>query len=109
MRVLNYAKNYNCSIKSACNKKKYNYNSLLNTIKYTRDNGIDNDIISLYDSVKQCNTELIDTDERAETEQIRDEDGKIISYRFKIYRRDKTPVIGALSRDEMNLIYRLYS
>ena len=109
LRVLNYAKDYNCSIKSACNKKKYNYNSLLSTIKYTRDNGIDNDIISLYDSVKQCNTELIDTDERAETEQIRDEDGKIISYRFKIYRRDKTPVIGALSRDEMNLIYRLYS
>ena len=49
LRVLNYAKDYNCSIKSACNKKKYNYNSLLNTIKYTRDNGIDNDIISLYE------------------------------------------------------------
>ena len=109
-KVLNYAKDNNCSVKAACTAKKYNYGNLANAIKYARDNGQEEDLISLYDSVKQCNTiEHIDTDERAETELVRDEDGKIVSYRFKIFRRDKTPVISALTRDEMNLIYRLYS
>lgn len=111
-KVLNYAKENNCSIKAACTAKNYNYSTLMNTIKYTRNIGKDEDIISLYDSVKKPtgnSVEHIDTDERAETEQIRNEDGAIVSYRFKVFRRDKTPVIGALTRDEMNLIYRLYS
>lgn len=111
-KVLDYAKENNCSIKAACSVKNYNYSNLTSIIKYARDNGKDEDLLSLYDSVKynSGNTvEQIDTDDRAETEQVRDEDGKIISYRFKIFRRDKTPVVGALSRDEMGLIYRLYS
>ena len=111
-KVLNYAKENNCSVKAACIAKNYNYSTLMNTIKYTRSIGKDEDIISLYDSVKKPtgnSVEHIDTDERAETEQIRNEDGTIVSYRFKVFRRDKTPVIGALTRDEMNLIYRLYS
>lgn len=111
-KVLDYAKENNCSIKAACSVKNYNYSNLTSIIKYAKDNGKDEDLLSLYNSVKynSGNTvEQIDTDDRAETEQVRDEDGKIVSYRFKIFRRDKTPVIGALSRDEMGLIYRLYS
>ena len=110
-KLLNYAKNNNLSVMAACKVKNYNYGTLTNTLKYARNNGTDEDILALYDSVKQGNNtiEHIDNDERAETEQVRDEDGKIVSYRFKVFRRDKTPVIGALTRDEMNLIYRLYS
>lgn len=110
-KLLNYAKNNNLSVMAACKVKNYNYGTLTNTLKYARNNGTDEDILALYDSVKQGNNtiEHIDNDERAETEQIRDEDGKIVSYRFKIFRRDKTPVVGALTRDEMSLIYRLYS
>lgn len=111
-KVLDYAKENNCSIKAACSVKNYNYSNLTSIIKYAKDNGKDEDLLSLYNSVKynSGNTvEQIDTDDRAETEQVRDEDGKIVSYRFKIFRRDKTPVVGALSRDEMGLIYRLYS
>ena len=33
--------------------------------------------------------------------------GKITGYYFKVYRRDKTPVTGTLTRDEMNMIHRL--
>ena len=110
-KVLKYAQDNNCSVSAACKIKNYNYKSLTVTIKYARDNGSDEDIVSLYDSVKKCNNavEHIDNDERAEVEQVRNEDGKIVSYRFKVFRRDKTPVVGALTRDEMNLIYRLYS
>ena len=110
-KLFNYAKNNNLSVLAACKAKKYNYNTLLATLNYARNNGTDADILEMYDSVKKSgnNVEHIDTDERAETELVRDEDGRITSYRFKIFRRDKSPVVGVLNRDEMNLIYRLYS
>ena len=53
--------------------------------------------------------EFIDTDARAETKLVRDDSGKIQYYKFEIYRRDKTPVVGTLTREEMNNVYRLYS
>jgi hypothetical protein len=37
------------------------------------------------------------------------EDGKISRYNFKILVRDKAPLIGTLSREEVDLMYRLYS
>lgn len=39
----------------------------------------------------------------------RDENGKILQYKFKILIRNKEPLQGTLSREEMELIYRLYS
>lgn len=53
--------------------------------------------------------EVQDTDEKVVSTINRDSDGKIISYSFRVFRRDKTPVEGTLTRDEMNDIYRLYS
>lgn len=53
--------------------------------------------------------EVVDTDDRAETSILRGEDGKINFYEYQIYRRDKTPLVGKLTREEMNTIYRLYS
>ena len=35
--------------------------------------------------------------------------GKINGYRYKVLIRDKQPLEGVLSREEMDLIYRLYS
>lgn len=53
--------------------------------------------------------EIQDTDDKIESAILRNKEGKIIGYSFKVYRRDKTPVQGTLTRDEMQLIYRLYS
>lgn len=53
--------------------------------------------------------EVLDTDEKIESSYVRNADGKITGYKFKVYRRDKTPVTGVLSREEMQTIYRLYS
>lgn len=53
--------------------------------------------------------EIQDTDDRVTATINRDSEGKIVSYSFKVYRRDNTPVEGTLTRDEMNDIYRLYS
>lgn len=66
--------------------------------------------IQLYNSLKKNkSTEEVDTDDKAVTEVVRDEDGKIVSYKFTIFRRDREPIIGTFSRDEMNQIYRMYS
>ena len=53
--------------------------------------------------------EIQDTDDKIESVILRNNAGKIVGYSFKVYRRDKTPVQGTLNRDEMQLIYRLYS
>lgn len=53
--------------------------------------------------------EVLDTDDKVESSILRNEEGTVVGYKFKVYRRDKTPIEGTLTRDEMNLIYRLYS
>lgn len=53
--------------------------------------------------------ESLDTEDKAEISQIRDNDGKIKYYKYEIFRRGKTPLQGSLTREEMNTIYRLYS
>ena len=51
----------------------------------------------------------VESEGKSKVEYIRDEDGKIVAYKYEIYCKDKAPLHGSLSRDEMNLIYRLYS
>lgn len=51
----------------------------------------------------------IETDEKAEIEYIRDNENKIKYYSYIIYKKDKYNLSGKLSREEMNIIYRLYS
>lgn len=59
--------------------------------------------------VEHTEEEIQDTDDKVESSILRDANGRIVGYHFKVYRRDKTPVQGTLTRDEMQLIYRLYS
>lgn len=49
------------------------------------------------------------SDERSEINTERDSNNKIAKYTFTIYIRDKQPIIGSFNRDEMNMVYRLYS
>ena len=53
--------------------------------------------------------ETIENDERAETQIVRDSEGKVSYYKFKIFKRDKAPLMGKLTREEMNSVHRLYS
>lgn len=53
--------------------------------------------------------ENVETDDRAETAFIRDDDNKIQFYKYEIFRKNKTPLSGKLTREEMNTIHRLYS
>ena len=51
----------------------------------------------------------VETDDTAETSYIRDDEGKIKFYKYQIFRRNKNPLCGKLTREEMNTIHRLYS
>ena len=52
---------------------------------------------------------VLDTEPKVEASIVRDDKGSISGYKFKVFRKDNTPVQGILTRDEMQLIYRLYS
>lgn len=69
------------------------------------------DFLEIYNSCKKKNNsiEKIETDDRAIANVERDKNGKIQYYSFEIYKRDKEPLIGKFNREEMSLIYRLYS
>lgn len=53
--------------------------------------------------------EEVETDDKAETSYVRDDEGKIRFYKYQIFRKNKAPLSGKLTREEMNTIYRLYS
>lgn len=61
------------------------------------------------ESITAASTETLDTDDKSEVSYERGEDGKILAYVYKIYRRDKPALSGRFTRNEMNNIYRLYS
>lgn len=53
--------------------------------------------------------EEVETDDKAETSYVRDDEGKIRFYKYQIFRKNKSPLSGKLTREEMNTIHRLYS
>ena len=55
------------------------------------------------------NKQKVETDDRAKIEFVRDENNKIKLYSYEIFKRNKTPLVGKLTREEMASIYRLYS
>lgn len=100
------------TISAYCKKNNISVSKYYDSINVLREEPYDElteEVIHLYDSLLMRKAEDTDTDDRAVTNIIRDENGKISKYYFKIFRRDKTPVEGYFSRDEMNNIYRMYS
>lgn len=109
--MLNAAKASGLSLSAFCNKRNINYKALVSLFVNLRKEQSENtqELLDLYNEVTHKQLEEIDTDDAAETSVTRGEDGKIISYDYKIFRRNREPLIGSLSREEMNLIHRLYS
>jgi len=64
-----------------------------------------------YNRVKKGSNkvESVDTDDRAITNVVRDEDGNITSYTFEIFKKNRPTFRGTLTLKEMEIIYSLYS
>ena len=134
---LKQIKEENLTISSYCKKHNINNQSIYNRMHEfekttSKDNSYYNEVVDLYNSIltkgdkkyKKVSvseneeeiaeetvaySEPVDTGNYTEVNYERDEEGHIIYYFYKIYRRSKNPLIGKFSRDEMNIVYRLYS
>lgn len=64
-----------------------------------------------YNRVKKRSNrvESVDTDDRAITNVVRDEDGNITLYTFEIFKKNRPTFRGNLTPKEMEIIYSLYS
>ena len=64
-----------------------------------------------YNRVKKGSNkvESVDTDDRAITNVLRDEDGNITCYTFEIFKKNRPTFRGTLTPKEMEIIYSLYS
>lgn len=116
--ILTAAKNSGQNLHLFCEKNGLNYNSIvgaISTLKKQNDAETDEvkTLLRLYSEVvsknKKSLKEVVETDDRAETSVLRGEDGRINFYSYQIFRRDKAPLTGKLTREEMNTIHRLYS
>ena len=101
--ILETAKRSGKCLKEFCKINGYNYNTVRNIIKEAKKVPDDTkQLLSLY-------KEVTETDDRAEISLTRDENNKIQYYNYSIYRKNRMPLTGKLSREEMATIYRLYS
>ncbi len=109
--ILNSVKNSGLSLHAYCKQNGLNYAAISVLFANLRKENSEEtkDLISLYSQITRKSVENLDTDDKSEISITRDENNKIISYNYKIYRKNKSPLIGRLDREEMNLIYRLYS
>lgn len=71
------------------------------------------EFLDAYNDCRKSNkgliTESIETDDRAEIGVERDDDGNIQYYTFEIYRKNTPALIGKLTRNDMEIIMKLYS
>ena len=100
------------SLKDSKRKAQYWYqqkNNIVNSENISTD--LIKEFLDEYARVKKNNSKIesVETDDKAIAEVERDEDGLIQYYTFEIFRKDKNPIVGKFSREEMNLVYRLYS
>lgn len=114
LKLLQNIEESNSTINEYCKQHpEISYSSITNTmckIRKEENSDLKERIIELYDKLTPSkHIEILDSDDRSQTSYEYDEDGKIQYYCYTIYRRNKNPLVGKFTRDEMNIIYRLYS
>lgn len=121
IKLFKTVKKSGLTLKQYCANNNINVQNIYNTIsqikkQHNEEEELIKQLLSLYHEVTQktnnqafTSEEKVDTDDRAETSYLRDDENKIKYYKYNIYRKNKSPLSGVLTREEMNTIYRLYS
>ncbi len=113
IEILQNVKDSGEKLSKYCSKNGISYNNIRRTISNLRKQktSIEQEhLINLYNElVRSKIKETVETDDRAETSYIRNNEGNIQYYEYQIYRKDRAPLCGKLTREEMNTIHRLYS
>lgn len=115
IKLFNSVKRSNKSLRQFCIDKKIGYNNIIIMMNNIRKKEVlsENEVklLHLYETIlqeKKSNNNIINHDNN-KVEYIRDENGIIQCYSYEIFIRDKNPLVGKLTREEMNMIHRLYS
>lgn len=131
IKILKDIKESGKNIATYCKENNMKVKNIYNTIQQLKKQNNEesetvSELLTLYNNITKTNVncriediqqepictsteENVETDDTAETSYIRDNDGKIKYYKYQIFRRDKAPLCGRLTREEMNTIHRLYS
>lgn len=101
------------TLKKQCELSNVNIGTVYTTmqnLKKTDRTKEESELLKLYETLTTTKTKEVETDDRATTLEIRDENtNEIIAYKFEIYRKDKPAIIGTFTADEMQSIYAMYS
>ena len=104
------------SLKKQCEYEGLNVNTAYKTLSSLKNKDSktkeEEDLINLYETLtsKETKSTNIETDDRSTITEIRDDStNELVAYKFEIYRRDKEPIIGTFTADEMQSIYAMYS
>lgn len=119
-QILTECKNRHLSIAEYCSEigmNPYNVHTTIHNLK--KQNEIESELVqnllNLYAEVTgTCSEPTIDTidngeETKSEVSYERNDENKIVSYRYKIYKKDKPVLDGRLTREEMYTVYRLYT
>ena len=106
-------KNHN-TLKKQCDISNLNVNTAyktLSSISRKEDKTKEEQrLVDLYTQLTNKTEQQVETDDRAVTTVIRDDNtNEIVAYSFEIYRRDELPIKGTFTADEMQSIYAMYS
>lgn len=122
INILLAAKKSGKRLSTFCVENNIKYSSIVNTISSLKKQNEEeteevrtlitlyNEVVGKHNSKQETqNIEEVETDDRSETSYIRDDSHKIKYYSYRIFRKNKAPLVGKLTREEMNTIHRLYS
>lgn len=118
--ILTDVKNSGLGLSAYCKQMGINYSNITQTIynlrkQHDEESEMVSELLSLYNEVtgKTCtpvaSVEEIDSENHVSVSYERDENGKILCYKYKIYKKDKPALDGTLTREEMSKIMRLYT
>ena len=113
--LVNNAINNGNTLKKECEIEGVNVNTAYTTLNSLKRNNPETkeeqELVRLYETLTNKDVaKNVETDDRATIIEIRDEStNEIKAYKFEIYRRDKEPIIGTFTTDEMQSIYAMYS
>lgn len=100
------------SIIQYCKDNGISYDSITGTMYNLKRQGVLRDdeikLLSLYNTITK-KEEAVDNNDISEGCVERNESGEIVSYRYRIYKKNKPVLDGRFTPDEMYIIYRLYT
>ena len=114
--LVNKAIKNNNTLKRQCEIEGVNINTAYKTLSSLRTaykTNEEEELLKLYETLinkESNNIKEIETDDKATVSEIRDDStNEIIAYKFEIYRKNREPIVGTFTADEMQSIYAMYS